>query len=84
MTDIKKGSIEFVNVSFKYPSKTQKILRKASFKIEAGQKVGLVGHSGCGKSTVINILLRFYNIEDGEVLIDGVNINEYDVSSLRQ
>ena len=55
-----------------------------SFKIEAGQKVGLVGHSGCGKSTITNLLLRFYDFSEGEFLIDGKRIQDYDVGALRQ
>ena len=48
--------------------------------IPAGKKIGLVGHSGCGKSTITNLLLRFYDIKEGDVLIDGKNINEYDIA----
>ena len=51
--------------------------------IPAGAKIALVGHSGCGKSTLTNILLRFYNINDGKVLIDGIALEKYDVLSLR-
>ena len=52
--------------------------------IPAGGKIALVGHSGCGKSTLTNLLLRFYNVNSGEVLIDGKDMNKYDVHSLRQ
>ena len=53
-------------------------------RIPATQKIALVGHSGCGKSTITNLLLRFYNVKTGEILIDGHNIDEYDVKTLRQ
>ena len=52
--------------------------------IPATQKVALVGHSGCGKSTITNLLLRFYNLEKGEICIDGINIEKYNVKALRQ
>ena len=55
-----------------------------NLKIPATQKIALVGHSGCGKSTITNLLLRFYNVKTGEILIDGHNIDEYDVKTLRQ
>ena len=63
-----KGKIEFKNVSFAYPTKPdQKVLRDVSFTIESGQAAALVGYSGCGKSTIIQLLERFYDIEEGEI-----------------
>ena len=80
-----KGRIEFKNVSFAYPSKPdQMILKKVNFVIEPGQKAALVGYSGCGKSTIIQLLERFYDVTEGEVLIDGVNIKEYNLLELRK
>jgi ABC-type multidrug transport system fused ATPase/permease subunit len=60
------------------------ILKKVNFVIEPGQKAALVGYSGCGKSTVIQLLERFYDVTEGEVLIDGVNIKEYNLLELRK
>ena len=80
-----QGKIEFRNVSFHYPTKTdKKILNNISFTIEPGQKVALVGHSGSGKSTIIQLLERFYEIEQGEILIDDINIKEYHLLQLRK
>ena len=82
-----KGKIEFRNVTFAYPTKPEiDILKNASFIIEPGQSVGLVGYSGCGKSTIIQLIERFYDVEDGngEVLIDDINIKDYNIYSLRK
>jgi ATP-binding cassette subfamily B (MDR/TAP) protein 1 len=73
-----KGKIEFKNVDFSYPTKPeQKILNNISFKIEPGQSSALVGYSGCGKSTIIQLIERFYEVNSGEILIDDINIKEY-------
>lgn len=79
-----KGDIEFKNVSFKYPSRERKVFEKLSFKINANNKVALVGSSGCGKSTVISLLLRFYDPQEGEILIDGIDIKKYNLNHLRR
>jgi ATP-binding cassette subfamily B (MDR/TAP) protein 1 len=80
-----KGKIEFKNVTFSYPTKPeQKILKNISFTIEAGQSCGLVGYSGCGKSTIIQLLERFYDSTEGEVLIDDINIKDYNLYELRK
>lgn len=79
-----KGNIEFKNVRFAYPTRDVTVLSDVSFKIEEGQQVGVTGASGCGKSTLIQLLLRFYDVDAGEVLIDGVNIQEYDLKYLRK
>ena len=68
---VEKGRIEFKDVTFNYPTRAQKVMQNFNIDIPAGAKIALVGHSGCGKSTLTNILLRFYNINDGKVLIDG-------------
>ena len=81
------GKIEFRNVYFAYPTRPEKlILNNVSFIIQPGQKVGLVGYSGSGKSTIIQLLERFYDIEDGkgEILIDDKNIKEYNLYELRK
>ncbi|OLY83004.1 Multidrug resistance protein 1A [Smittium mucronatum] len=83
--DYFKGEIEFDNVSFGYPTRPDaKALDGFSIKIKPGQKVALVGHSGCGKSTTIGLIQRFYDVDSGSVKIDGVDIRQYNVRSLRQ
>ena len=79
-----RGEIEFRNVTFTYPTKETPALRNSSFKVEAGKSVALVGRSGSGKSTIASLLTRFYDIEEGEILLDGVNIREYRLSELRK
>lgn len=79
-----KGDIEFVNVSFKYPTREKQIFKNLNFKISAGKKIAFVGASGCGKSTIIGLLLRFYDIDEGAILLDGINIKEYDLYFLRR
>ena len=80
-----KGRIEFKNIEFIYPSDVnkRKILDGLNLVFEPGQKVALVGESGCGKSTIVNLIERLYESTDGEVLIDGVNIKDYDLKYLR-
>lgn len=73
-----KGKIEFRNVWFKYPTRNAWVLRDVSFVIESGEIAAFVGHSGSGKSTIVQILLRFYDVDSGEVLFDGVPITELD------
>lgn len=84
MKKVPNGTIEFKNITFNYPSRKSKVLKNFNMTIPAGKKIGLVGHSGCGKSTLTNLLLRFYEIKEGQVLIDGQNISEYDISELRR
>lgn len=76
------SGIEFKNVSFEY-RKNKKVLHELSFKINKGEKIALVGHSGGGKSTIINLIPRFYDVTNGEILIDGINIKNYNINSLR-
>ncbi|MGU5663509.1 MULTISPECIES: lipid A ABC transporter ATP-binding protein/permease MsbA [Aeromonas] len=82
--DRARGEIEFRNVTFTYPTKDTPALHNISFKVEAGRSVALVGRSGSGKSTIASLLTRFYDIEEGEILLDGVNIREYRLSELRK
>ena len=65
ITSFPNGAIEIKDLTFKYPSRNQSVLNSFSMTIPAGQKIGLVGHSGCGKSTIINLILRFYNLQKG-------------------
>lgn len=78
-----KGDVELHNVTFTYPTKDQPALKNISLKIPAGKTVALVGRSGSGKSTIANLLTRFYDIQEGEILIDGHEIREYTLASLR-
>lgn len=77
-------SIEFKNVSFKYPSREDYALKNVSFKFNSGEKLGIVGVNGSGKSTVMKLILRLYDVDEGEVLINGLNIKEYSISDLRK
>ncbi len=77
-----KGDIEFRNVSFGYKA-DEMILKDVSFKVESGQTLAIVGATGAGKSTVINLLSRFYEINSGEICLDGMNIKEVELASLR-
>ncbi len=77
------GDIELNSVIFTYPSAEKPALNNVSFDLKAGQTFALVGRSGSGKSTIANLLTRFYDIDSGAIKIDGVNINEYTLSSLR-
>lgn len=77
-------TLEFKNVTFTYPESKEPILKKFDFKLEKGQTVAIVGENGAGKSTFVKLLLRFYDVDSGEILYNGVNIKEYDVDSLRE
>src|SRR5690606_12931041 len=78
-----KGDIEFKNVHFSYVD-NEEILHGVSFKVESGQTVAIVGATGAGKSTIINLLSRFYDIKSGEIIIDGTNVTDYTLESLRE
>ncbi len=80
---IKEGRIEFRDVSFSYDGKRD-VLKHISFEAQAGETVALVGHTGSGKSSIINLLMRFYEFERGDILIDGVSIKEYPMQELRE
>lgn len=79
-----KGNVEFKNVSFTYEGKEKPALNQVSFSIPKGKTVALVGRSGSGKSTIANLLTRFYNVDSGEILLDGVNIQDYMLANLRE
>lgn len=76
------GTVEFKDVSFKYPDAEEYVIKNISFKAERGQTVAFVGSTGSGKSTLINLVPRFYDATDGEVLVDGINVKDYTFSSL--
>jgi len=82
--EIKKGGIEFDNVTFTYPRTTAQAIKKINISITGGTTAALVGHSGAGKSTIINLLPRFYDPKDGNISIDGQNICNVTLSSLRK
>ena len=77
------GTVEFKNVSFKYPDAEEYLLRDISFKANKGETVAFIGSTGSGKSSLINLIPRFYDVTDGEVLVDGVNVKDYKQTSLR-
>ena len=76
------GTIEFRNVSFKYPDAEEYVLKNISFKANKGDTVAFIGSTGSGKSTLVNLVVRFYDVTDGEILVDGVNIKEYKLDYL--
>ncbi|HEX8323298.1 MAG TPA: ABC transporter ATP-binding protein [Tepidisphaeraceae bacterium] len=78
-----QGRIEFRNVGFSYEG-AQPALRDVNLTVEPGRMVGLCGHSGAGKSTIVNLLCRFYDVTDGQILLDGRDVRDYDVQWLRQ
>ncbi|KAB8310859.1 MULTISPECIES: lipid A ABC transporter ATP-binding protein/permease MsbA [Rahnella] len=78
-----KGEVEFKNVTFTYPGRDAPALRDISFALPEGKTVALVGRSGSGKSTIANLLTRFYDIQEGKILMDGHDLREYTLSSLR-
>lgn len=78
-----KGDIEFKNVSFEYPDDHNRVFTGLNLKIKSGEKIAFVGPSGGGKTTLCNLIPRFYDVTDGEILLDGKNIKEYTLKSLR-
>ena len=79
-----KGTIEFKDVWFRYPTrKGEFVLKGLSLTIEPNESVALVGESGCGKSTFVNLMMRFYDPDFGQILLDGVDIKEYNLHDLR-
>ena len=79
LDELKPPRIEFKEVSFNYPN-GPKVLDKVSFVVEPGESIALVGHNGAGKTTIVKLLCRFYDVTDGEILINGINIKELDIS----
>ncbi len=77
-----KGTVEFKNVSFKYPDADEYVLENISFKVNQGETIAFIGSTGSGKSTLINLVPRFYDATEGEVLIDGVNVKDYKFEAL--
>ncbi len=78
-----KGTVEFKNVSFSYPGSSEKVIKNVSFRAEKGETVAFIGSTGSGKSTLINLVPRFFDATEGEVLVDGVNVKEIKQKTLR-
>ena len=82
--DVRRGDVEFRGVSFRYYKNSPgKVLDNISLKINAGETVGVVGSTGCGKTTLVSMIPRLYDVDEGEVLVDGVNVRDYDLARLR-
>ena len=79
-----KGNVEFRNVGFSYNDDKSPVLEDVSFAVDAGKSIAIVGHSGSGKSTLVGLLPRFYDVDSGEILLDGTAVTEYELSSLRE
>lgn len=83
--EIANGKIEFKNVSFRYYKNSEDaVLDNISFTIEAGETVGIIGSTGCGKTTLVSLIPRFYDTDAGEVYVDGVNVRDYSLKNLRE
>ena len=78
-----QGQVEFRDVTFRYSKNSEAVVEQVTFKAEAGQTVAFIGSTGSGKSTLVNLLPRFYDVSDGEILVDGVNVQDYDLEDLR-
>lgn len=76
------GTVEFQNVSFKYPDADEYLLKNINFKVNKGETVAFIGSTGSGKSTLINLIPRLYDVSEGKVLVDGVNVKDYDLHEL--
>lgn len=83
--EVKDGIIEFKNVTYKYYKERQeKILDNISFKIGTGETVGIIGSTGCGKTTLVQMIPRLYDVDSGQVLVDGIDVKEYSLKNLRE
>ena len=81
---VKEGKVEFKNVSFRYyKNNAEKVLDNINLVIESGKTVGIIGSTGCGKTTLVSMIPRLYDVDDGEVLVDGVNVRDYTLKNLR-
>lgn len=81
----KKGAVEFQNVSFSYPgSEDQNVLENISFRLEPGQTLAIIGATGSGKSSLAHLIPRFYDVTAGQILVDGVNVKDYELTALRE
>lgn len=78
-----KGTVEFKSVSFKYPDADEYVLENVNFKVEKGETIAFIGSTGSGKSSLINLVPRFYDVTEGEVLVDGKDVRDFDLTDLR-
>lgn len=83
ITNVKDGSIKFSNVSFKYPLSTEQALSNINLEINSGETIGIIGSTGSSKSTLVQLLPRLYDVTEGEVMVGGVNVKDYDLKTLR-
>ncbi|MBP5454667.1 MAG: ABC transporter ATP-binding protein, partial [Lachnospiraceae bacterium] len=79
-----KGEIEFKNLNFTYPNSEMQVLSDVSFKINAGENVGLIGKTGAGKTTIVDLIARTYMVDDGKIFVDGEDVNEIPIKELRR
>ena len=79
-----KGQVTFQNVTFRYAQEAEPVIQDVSFQAKAGQTVAFIGSTGSGKSTLVNLIPRFYDVSEGQILVDGVNVADYDLSELRK
>ncbi|MBQ7360111.1 MAG: ABC transporter ATP-binding protein [Lachnospiraceae bacterium] len=85
LKQVQKGSIEFKNVNFRYYKDTEeKVLNNINLSIQPGQTVGIIGSTGCGKTTLVSMIPRLYDVDEGQVLVDGVDVKDYSLQNLRQ
>ena len=79
-----KGQVTFQNVTFRYAQEAEPVIQNVSFQAQAGQTVAFIGSTGSGKSTLVNLIPRFYDVSEGQILVDGVNVADYDLTELRK
>lgn len=79
-----KGQVTFQNVTFRYAPGAEPVIQDVSFQAQAGQTVAFIGSTGSGKSTLVNLIPRFYDVSEGQILVDGVNVADYDLTELRK
>ena len=83
-TEVKDGSIEFINTSFKYAGASKSIIKNATFKIESGEMVGIIGATGSAKTSLVQLIPRLYDADEGKVLVGGINVKDYKMHALRE
>ena len=82
---VKSGKIEFQNVSFRYyKDSAEKVLDQINLTIEPGQMIGIIGSTGCGKTTLVSMIPRLYDVDEGKVLVDGIDVRDYSLNHLRE
>ncbi|WP_314760983.1 ABC transporter ATP-binding protein [uncultured Abiotrophia sp.] len=79
-----KGQVTFQNVTFRYAQEAEPVIQDVSFQAQAGQTIAFIGSTGSGKSTLVNLIPRFYDVSEGQILVDGINVADYDLSELRK